>query len=91
MVLAVGKIISRARGKSDLRSRVRMPLTWDVLTKGMGRVIKVGLEKSAIWRGLVLSFHLLCRASEIWAYGNGPMRPDFSLNRRDLVFFAGAF
>ena len=42
-----------------------------MLTKGMDRVIEVGPEGSIIWRGLALSFYLLCRASEIWAYGNG--------------------
>ena len=37
--------------------------------------------------GLVLSYHLLCRTSEIWAYGNGLVHPDFGLTRRDVVFF----
>ena len=37
-----------------------------------------------------MSFHLLCRASEIWAFGNGQVHPDFCLTRRYLVFFAGA-
>ena len=39
--------------------------------------------------GLALSYHLLCRASEIWAYGNGLVHPDFCLTRRDIVFFRG--
>ena len=38
-----------------------------------------------------VSFHLLCRASEIWAYGNGLVHADFCLTRRDLAFFSGAF
>ena len=37
--------------------------------------------------GLALSYHLLCRASEIWAYGNGLVHPDFCLTRRDVFFF----
>ena len=65
MVLAVGKGIDRAHGKSDVRPRVRMPLTWNMLTEGMDRAIEVGPEGSEIWRGFALSFHLLCRASEI--------------------------
>ena len=40
------------------------------------------------WMGLALSYHLLCRASEIWAYGNGLVHPDFCLTRID-VFFRG--
>ena len=91
MVLAVGKGIDRAHGKSDVRPRVRMPLMRNMLAEGMDRVIEVGPEKSVIWRGLALSFHILCRASEIQAYGNGLVHPDFCLTRRDLVFFAGAF
>ena len=55
------------------------------------RVIEVGTEGSVIWRGLALPFHLLCGASEIWAYGNGFVHPDFCLIRRDMVFFAGDF
>ena len=39
--------------------------------------------------GLALSYHLLCRAIEIWAYGNGLVHPDFCLTRRDVVFFRG--
>ena len=40
--------------------------------------------------GLALSYHLLLRrASEIWAYGNGLVHPDFCLTRRDVVFFRG--
>lgn len=37
-----------------------------------------------------MSFHLLCRASEIWAYGNRLVQPYFCLTRRDLVFFMEA-
>ena len=49
----------------------------------------LGHEWSAVWMGLALSYHLLCRASEIWAYGNGLVHPDFCLTRRDVVFFRG--
>ena len=91
LVLAVGKGIDRAHGKSDVRHRVRMPLIWNMLTEGMDRVIEVGPEESVIWRGLALSFHLLRRVSEIWAYGHGLAHPDFCLNKRDLLFFAEAF
>ena len=62
-----------------------------MLAEGMDRVIEVGPEGSVIWRLRALPFHLLCRASEIWAYGNGLVHPDVCLSRRDLVFFAGAF
>ena len=32
----------------------------------------------------------MCRASEIWAFGNGLVHQDFRLTRRDLVVFVGA-
>ena len=41
-------------------------------------------------RVLALSFHLLCRASEIKAFGNGLVHSDFCPTRWDLVFLAGA-
>ena len=44
---------------------------------------------SVVWMGLALSYPLLCRASEIWANGNGLVHPDFCLTRRDVVFFRG--
>ena len=68
---AVEKGIDTVHQNSDVRPWVRMPLTWNMLTEGMDRVIEVGPEGSVIWRGLALSFHILCRASEIWVYGNG--------------------
>ena len=91
MVVAVGKGIDRAHGKSEIRPKVRKPLPWDLLTTGMKSACEVGTEGWVVWTGLALSFHLLCRASEIWAYGNGLVHADFCLTRRDLAFFSGAF
>ena len=65
MVTAVGKGIDRAHGKSEVRPKVRKPLSWDLLTKGRRSVAEVETEGWVIWSGLALSFHLLCRASEI--------------------------
>lgn len=90
MVTAVGKGIDRAHGKSEVRPKVRKPLSWELLTKGRGCVAGGETEGWVVWYGLALSFHLLCRASEIWAFGNGLVHPDFCLTRRDLEFFAGA-
>ena len=90
MVTEVGKGIVRAHGESEVRPQVRRPLSWDLLTEGRRSVAKVETEGWVIWSGLALSFHLLCRASEIWAFGNGPVHQDVFLIRRDLVFLAGA-
>ena len=90
MVTAVEKGIERAHGKPEVRPKVRKPLSWYLLTGGRSDVAEVETEGWVIWSGLALSFHLLRRASEIWAFGNGLVHPDFCLTRRDLVFFAGA-
>ena len=89
MVVAVGKGIDRAHGRSDVRPKVRKVLTWDMLVQGWEILANRGHEWSVVWMGLALSYHLLCRASEIWAYGNGLVHPDFCLTRRDVVFFRG--
>ena len=70
MVTAVEKGIDGAHGKSEVRSKVRKPLSWDLLTKGRRCVAEVETEGWVIRSGLALSFHLMCRASEIWAFGN---------------------
>ena len=68
MVVAVGRGIDRAHGRSDVRPKVRKPLTWDKVVHGWRFFANRGHEWSAVWMGLALSYHLLCRASEIWAY-----------------------
>ena len=57
----------------------------------MKSAAEVDTEESVVWSGLALSFHLLCRASDIWAYGSGLVHSDFCLTIKDLTFFAGAF
>ena len=42
-----------------------------------------------MWLGLALSCFLLCRASELWAYANGKVHPEFCLTRNCLSFFRG--
>ena len=40
-----------------------------------------------MWRGLPMSYFLLGRASELWAYANGQVHPEFYLTRNCLTFF----
>ena len=44
MVVAVGKGIDRAHGKSEIRRKVRKPLTWDLLTTGTESACELGTE-----------------------------------------------
>ena len=91
MVVAVGKGIDRAHEKSEVHPKIRKPRTWDMLTTGRKSMCELGTEGWVVGSGLALAFHLLCRASEIWAYGNGLVHADFCLTRRDLAFFFGTF
>ena len=65
MVVAVERGIDRAHRRSDVRPKVRKPLTWDMLVQGWVFFANRGHEWSAVWMGLALSYHLLCRASGI--------------------------
>ena len=56
MVVAIGKGIDRAHGKSEVRPKVRKPLTWDLLTKGLKGAAEVDTEQWVFWSGLALSF-----------------------------------
>ena len=42
-----------------------------------------------MWLGLALSYFLLCRASELWAYADGKVHPEFCLTRSCLTFYLG--
>ena len=39
--------------------------------------------------GASVSYFLLCRASELWAYADGKLHPEFLLTRNCLTFFRG--
>ena len=39
-----------------------------------------------MWLGLALSYFLLCRTSELWAYADGKVHPEFCLTRNCLTF-----
>ena len=81
MIVPVGKGIGRAHGKSEVRPKVRKPLTWEMLIAGREAVEQMGATGNLDWKGLALSHLLLCRALEIWAYGNGLVNSEFCLTR----------
>ena len=60
MVVAVGKGIERAHGKSAVKpTRVRKPLTWGVICAGRAVVEALGEEGKIAWLGVALSYFLL--------------------------------
>jgi len=90
MVTAVGKGIDRAHGKSEVRPKVRKPLSWDLLTKGRRSVVEVEIQRVGNLERSRVVVPPIVQSLGNWAFGNGLVHPDFCLTRRDLVFFAGA-
>ena len=89
MIAAAGKGIGRFRGMSGKNAQVRLPLTWSILAHGYLAVTSSQEGGDVMWLGLALSYFLLCRASELFAYANGLVLPDFCLTRDCLTFFRG--
>ena len=89
MIVAVGKGVDRAYGKSEVRPKVRKPLSWEMLIAGREAVEQMGATGNLVWKGVALSYLLLCRASEIWAHGNGLVHSEFCLTRGDITFCNG--
>ena len=84
-----GKSDGHIPGLSGKNVQVRLPLTWSVLAHGYLTVTSSQEGGDVIWLGLVLSYFLLCRASELFAYANGLVHPDFCLTHDYLTFFRG--
>lgn len=61
----VGKSIVTAHKTSYVVPSVRKPLTWGMLVEGKVAVAQVGEARYVVWEGLMLSYLLLGRASEV--------------------------
>ena len=68
---------------------MRLPLTWSILAHEYLTVMSPQEGEDVMWLGLALSYFLLCRASELFAYANGLVHADFCLTRDCLAFFRG--
>lgn len=88
-ITAAGRGIDRFQGVSGKEAQARLPLTWSILAHGFLTVSGLKEGGSVIWLGLALSYFLLCRASELFAYANGLVHSDFCLTRDCLTFFRG--
>ena len=90
-------LYDRGSGKRDRRipkdsrknARVRLPLTWSILSPEYLTVTSSQEGGDVMWLGLALSYFLLCRASELFACANGLVHPSFCLTRDCLTFFRG--
>ena len=72
---------------SNKKAQVRLPLTWAILSQGRRVVASMEVGGYVMWLGLAVSFLFLCRASELPAYANGQVHPEFCLTRKYLTFF----
>ena len=89
MTVAVGKGIDRAHGSTQKCAQVRLPLTWALLAQGRQVVTSMVKGGKVMWLGLALSYFSSCRASELSAYANGKVHPEFCLTRNCLTLFRG--
>ena len=89
MIAGAGKGIDIFRGVSGKNAQVRLPLTWSILAHGYLTVTSSQKGGDVMWLGLALSYFLLCRASELFAYANWLVHPDFCLTLDCLTFFRG--
>ncbi|CAB1118551.1 unnamed protein product [Ectocarpus sp. CCAP 1310/34] len=88
-VVAVGNAIDRLHARAETKPLVRQPLTVPMIIAGRERA-QTDAFRLVTWMGIALSYFLLCRASELWAYHNGLVHADFCLTRGNLVFFEGS-
>ena len=87
----------RGRGYRDIhgtrhgkqKKQVRLSLTWALLAQGRQIVLSMEGGGYVMWLGLAVSYFLLYRASELWAYANGQVHPGICLTRNCLNFFHG--
>lgn len=66
-----------------------LPLTWAILAEGYLTFTNHLRTGDVIWLGLALSYFLLCRVSELFAYANGLVHPEFCLMLDCPTFFCG--
>lgn len=68
-------------------SRPRSGLFLSTIMAGRAAAYARGAIAAAAWRGVFLSFCMLLRASEIWAYDGGKFHRDFCLRTGDVIFW----
>ena len=58
-----------------------------MLAEARQAVVKMEEGGTIMWVGLAVSYVFLCRAPELWAYGNGQAHPEFCLTRNCIYFW----
>ena len=80
--------MSRAITKLTGPPQPRHGLFLPTIMAGRAAAMAAGVSSvaAAIWRGITLSFYMLLRASEIFAYDDGLVHPDFCIRIADIDF-----
>ena len=86
MIAGLGKGIDRAHGMSKKKAQIRLPLSWSLTSQGRQALVSMEDGGRAMWLGFAVSYFMLCRAPEMWAYADGKVHPDFCLTRECLTF-----
>ncbi|KAG5183881.1 hypothetical protein JKP88DRAFT_255652 [Tribonema minus] len=68
----------------------RLPIFRDDIVAGYTGAAAGRPAAIATWRCILLAFHLLLRASELWAYNGGHVHPHFCVRACDVQFALGA-
>ena len=85
IIAVVGKGIDRAHGMSKRKAQVRLPLPWLLLSQDREALASMEDGGRVMWLGLAVSYFSLCRASELRAYADGKVHPEFRLTRECLM------
>ena len=71
------------------KAQVRLPLSWSLPSQGRQAPISMEDGGRVMWLGLAVSYCLLFRASQLWAYADAEVHPQFCLTRECLTFSRG--
>ena len=83
-----GKGIDRARGMSEKKAQVRLLLSWSLLSQGRQALERMEDGGRFILLRLVVAYFLLSKVSQLWAYADGKVHPEFLLHERMPNVFA---
>ena len=81
--------MSRAHAEAGTKSRVRRPVSWDMLLEGETLMPSRGRGGRILWLCLALGYFWMTRSDETFATDTGVVHQVHCLNRGDVAFYAG--
>ena len=86
-IQAAKKGIRRAHAEARDQTRVKRPLTWEMIRVMEESIGAWGVGGRIAWIGLALTYQLLLRTSELFADKGGKVHEVCCLRRGDVAFF----